>query len=176
MASTVATGTSTRLLLSYFRTRSEVHVAQTLAGLGRLVTNKFLKFPRGTNRSSYTQLYVGFFLSGLLHASGDFMVERRVMYRSLKFFLIQAVAISFEDSVIYIAKGLFRRGGIEIRREKDDKSWTGVVVRVIGYCWVTLWLCLALPVLADGTNAAGFNSLERGPVTRFLLDRWKQWA
>ena len=39
------------------------------AGLGRLVANKFLKFPRGTNRSSYTQLYVAFFLSALFHFS-----------------------------------------------------------------------------------------------------------
>ena len=104
------------------------------------------------------------------------MVERRVVYRSLKFFPLQAVAITFEDFVIYIAKGLFRRGGIEIKQGKDGESWTGVVVRIIGSCWVILWFCLALPVLIDGSNAAGFNSLDRGPITQFLLDEWKKWT
>ena len=141
--------------------------------MGRLVANKFLKFPRGTNRSSYTQLYIGFFLSGLLHASGDFLVEKRVVYHSLKFFPLQAVAITFEDFVIYVSKGLFRWVGIEIKQGKDGGSWLGVVARAIGYCWVILWFCLALPVWVDGLNAAGFSNLDRGPVSQFLLDRWK---
>ena len=175
VASTATTGTSTCPVLFHSMMRSKDHVNQTLAGLGRLVANKFLKFPRGTNRSSYTQLYVGFFLSGLLHASGDFLVEKRVVHRPLNFFLLQAVAITFEDFVIYISKDLFRRGGIEMKQGKDG-GWPGVVVRVIGYCWVILWFCLALPVWVDGSNTAGFNSLDRGPITQFLLDRWKQWA
>ena len=176
VASTTTTGMSSRPVLFYFIARSEVHVAQTLAGLGRLVANKFLKFPRGSNRSSYTQLYVGFFLSGLLHASGDFVVEKRVVYRPLNFFLLQAVAITFEDFVIYISKGLFRRGGIEMKQGKEGGSWLGVVVRIIGYCWVILWFCLALPAWVDGSNTVGLNSLARAPLTQFLLDRWKQWA
>ena len=79
-----------------------------LAGLGRLIANKLVKFPRGTNLSSYTQLYVAFSLSGLLHFSGDFVYEKRIVSRSFKFFLLQAVAITFEDLVIYITKRLLR--------------------------------------------------------------------
>ena len=146
-----------------------------LAGLGRLVANKFLKFPRGTNRSSYTQLYVAFFLSALLHFSGDFMFERRLVYYSFKFFLLQAVAITFEDFVIYIAKRLLRWRGVEFRPGKTDESWAEVVVRVVGYCWVTLWLCLTYPIYLDEPNTVGLSSTDRGPITQFLLDAWKRW-
>ena len=146
------------------------------AGLGRLVANKFLKFPRGTNRSSYTQLYVAFFLSALFHFSGDFTFRKRTVYYSFKFFLLQAVAINFEDFVIYIAKRLLHWRGIEFKPGKADESWAEVAVRVIGYCWVILWFCLTLPVWLDEPNTVGLSSTDRGHITQFLLDTWKKWA
>ena len=146
-----------------------------VVGLGRFVANKTLRFPRGTNRSSYTQLYVAFFLSGLIHFSGDFMVEKRMVYRSFKFFPLQAVGITFEDFVIYIAKRLLRWGRIELKPGKAGESWAEVVVRIIGYCWITLWFTLTLPVWIDGLSVLGFSSFDRGPITQFLLDTWKQW-
>ena len=139
-------------------------------GLGRLVANKLLKLPRGSNRSSYTQLYIAFFLSGIIHSSADFMLEKRMVYRSFTFFLLQAVAITFEDFVIYTAKRLLRRGGAEL------KPGVEIAVRVIGYCWVTLWFCSTLPVWLDEPNSIGFGSSDRGAITQFLLDTWKQRA
>ena len=99
-----------------------------------------------------------------------------MVYRSFKFYLLQAVAITFEDFVIYIAKGLFRLVGVEVRVGKGDGSWPEVVVRVVGYCWVTLWLCFSLPIWMDGLNAAGFSDFERWPVSQFLSDRWSHRA
>ena len=147
-----------------------------LSGLGRLVANKILKFPRGSNRSSYTQLYVAFFLSGLLHLGGDFVVERQAVYHSFKFFLLQAVAITFEDLVIYIAKRSLRWRGIEFKPGRVDESWVETAVRVTGYCWVTLWFCYTLPVWIDDLDVFGFSSNDRRPITQFLLDIWKRWA
>jgi len=147
-----------------------------LAGFGRLAANKFFKFPRGTKRSSYTQLCVAFFLSAVIHSAGDFMLEKRVVYRSFKFFFFQTVAVTFEGFFIHTAKRLLHRGGVELKPEKAGKSWMEVVVRVIGYCWVTLWLCLTLPGWIDEANALGFGSSDRGPITQFLLETWKQWA
>ena len=144
------------------------------AGLGRLVANKFFKFPRGSNRSSYTQLYLAFFLSGLLHFAGDFMFEKRMVYYSFKFFLLQAAIITFEDFVIYITKCLLRQGEIEFKPGKADESWAEAAVRVIGYCWVTLWFCSTLPVWVDEPNTVGFSSTDRGAITQFLLDTWEQ--
>ena len=145
-------------------------------GLGRLVANKLLKLPRGSNRSSYTQLYIAFFLSAIIHSSGDFMLEKRMVYRSFKFFLLQAVAITLEDFVIYIAKRLLRRRGAELKPGMDNESWVETAVRVVGYCWVTLWFCLTLPVWLDEPNSIGFGNSDRGAITQFLVDTWKQWA
>ena len=102
------------------------------------------------------------------------MLERRMVYRSFKFFLLQAVAITFEDLVIYIAKGLLRQRGIGFKMEEFYGSWGGTVSRVIGYCWVTLWFCLTVPVLLDELSTKGLCSVDRGPITQFLLDAWKQ--
>ena len=143
---------------------------------GKLVANKFLKFPRGSNRSSYTQLYVAFFLSGFIHFSGDILLEKRVVSRSFIFFLLQAVAITFEDLVIYIAKCTLRWVGVELKPGRTDESWAEAVVRVIGYCWVTLWFCSTLHIWLDGANVLGFLSTDRGPITQFLLDTWNRWA
>ena len=147
-----------------------------IVGLGKLVANKFLKFPRGTNRSSYTQLYIAFFLSALIHFSGDFMFEKRLVHRSFKFFLLQAVAITVEDFVIYSAKRLLHWRGIELKLGKADESWAEAVLRVIGYCWVTLWFCFTVPMILDELNTFGVSSADRGTMTQFLLDTWKQWA
>ena len=102
------------------------------------------------------------------------MVEGRVVYHSIKFFLLQAIVITFEDLVIYIAKRSLRRGGIELKLGKVDESWGGTVVRVIGYCWVTIWACLSYPIFLDGLSAVGWSNADRGPITQFLLNEWKQ--
>jgi len=103
------------------------------------------------------------------------MLEKRIVYRSFKFFLLQAVAITFEDLVIYTAKHLLRRGGIEFKSERAGEAWAGKIVRVIGYFWVTLWFCATLPVWIDESSAIGFASTDRGAITQFLLDMWKRY-
>ncbi|KAF9780805.1 membrane bound O-acyl transferase family-domain-containing protein [Thelephora terrestris] len=147
-----------------------------LSGFGRLVANKFLKFPRGTNLSSYTQLYVAFLMSAVFHFAGEFMYERRVVYRSLKFFPLQAVAITLEDFIIFIAKRSLLKRGIKLNPGNSDESWAEAVVRVVGYCWVTLWFCLTLPGYIDGASLAGNYITDRWFIAQFLFDKWKLWV
>ena len=102
------------------------------------------------------------------------MYEKRMVYRSFEFFLLQAVAITFEDLVVYIAKRLLPQGGIDPNLGKEDESWRGAAARGVGYCWVALWFCLALPVWMDEVSAAGLNDTDRGPVSQFVSGMWKQ--
>ena len=104
------------------------------------------------------------------------MVEKPVGYHSFKFFLLQVVAITFEDLVIYVAKRSLRRRGIELKPGRVDESWVEAAMRVVGYCWITLWFCYTLPVWVDDLSILGFNSSDRRPITQFLLDIWKRWA
>ena len=122
---------------------------QMLIGLGRLVSNKFLKCPRGSNRSSYTQLYFAFFLSGAIHFAGDFMSQKRTVYHSFKFFFLQAVGITLEDLAICVGKQLLHQRGIKPDLGRVSESWAGTAARILGYCWVILWLCLTLPEWRD---------------------------
>ena len=159
-------------LASSRKGRSEFLFIQMFTGLGRLVANKILKFPRGTNRSSYTQLYIAFFLSAVIHCSGEFMFDRRVVYRSFKFFFLQALVVTFEDFVIYVAKRFLVRRGIDLKPGKADESLVEAALRVLGYCWVTLWFCWTFPMWTDENSTVGFNNTDRGPIARFLWDKW----
>jgi len=53
---------------------------------------------------------------------------------------------------------------------RADESQTEVVVRVVGYCWVTLWVYLTLPGWLDELSYIGVGGLDRGAITQFLLD------
>ena len=147
-----------------------------LIGSGRFVANKLLKFPRGTNRSSYTQLYVAFLLSGIIHFSGEFIIKREITYCSLKFFPLQAVAITFEDFVIYVARRLLLRAGITVKPEAADGYWAGIFLRILGYCWVALWLCLSAPILQDGNPGTEMGEVDKGYIAQFLSNKWEHRA
>ena len=98
-----------------------------------------------------------------------------MIYGAPKFFLLQAVAITFEDFMIYIAKRLLRRGEIEFEPGKVDGSWGEVVVRFVGYCWVTLWFCFTLPGWLGRADTIGPYNSDGGP-TAFLFNTWKEWV
>ena len=147
------------------------------SGLGRFIANDLLKFPRGTNQSSYAQLYIAFFLSGIVHFAGDFMSHKRMVYHSFQFFLLQAVAITFEDFVIYLTKQLLLQQGIKLNPGKANESWADTAVRVLGYFWVVLWFCLTVPAWRDKTNSflCGVNGGAL-PISQLVLDAWKGWV
>ncbi|KZT19948.1 hypothetical protein NEOLEDRAFT_1076747 [Neolentinus lepideus HHB14362 ss-1] len=85
-----------------------------------------LRFKRGTKWSSYTQLYVGFIVSGLVHMGGDCMVGGQYIGSTFPFFIAQAVIITVEDMVIRMGK----RVGIR-------------VPQLMGYLWVFAWFMLS---------------------------------
>jgi len=90
----------------------------------------------GTRASSYTQLYVGFAVSGFLHCGGDLMVSPYLFGTSFPFFMSQAVAITFEDAVI----GIVRRSGAKIPLN---------LAHLAGYAWAITWLCISAPLYVN---------------------------
>ncbi|KZT73482.1 hypothetical protein DAEQUDRAFT_721539 [Daedalea quercina L-15889] len=78
-----------------------------MAGIGK-ASCRALGLRPGTWLSRYTQLYVGFVVSGLLHCSRGLMVNPSLFGSSFAFFFSQAVAITFEDSIF----GLVRKNGV----------------------------------------------------------------
>ncbi|KAL1939434.1 hypothetical protein VTO73DRAFT_9990 [Trametes versicolor] len=82
----------------------------------------------GSWASSQTQLYAAFFASGLIHTACDAMVGKEYIGTRMKFFMANAVAITFEDAVI----GTARRLGTG---REGPARW----MKCIGYMWVAVW-------------------------------------
>jgi hypothetical protein len=76
---------------------------------------------------------------------------------ALKFFLSQAVVITFEEIVIALA----RRVGFT-----DSRGW-----RIFGYAWVQLWFILSLPWWLQPHISAGL--IENGMPYSLILGLWK---
>lgn len=115
------------------------------------------RIPRGTNTSSYIQLYTAFILSGLVHSTGDAFVAWKFAGTSLPYFISQALAITMEDAIIALAK----------RAGAKPSLWTYFV----GYLWVFLWGAYSFSTYRDLSVKAGWDWLaewEFSPSTRLL--------
>lgn len=93
---------------------------------------RLLGLRQGSWASSYTQLYVGFAVSGLMHCGGDIMVSRKLFGASFPFFIAQAAAISLEDAVVGVAK----RTGMQAQCPDG-------LAHALGYVWVFVWLSVS---------------------------------
>lgn len=117
-----------------------------LAPFGKAASSA-LGLKRGTPGSLFTQVYVAFFFSGLLHTGGDIVLSgsatsavSRPLF-SMPFFMWQALAITLEDVVIRIATRL----GVKY------SVWT----RVLGFVWVVAWFGWCVPEFVDNLMKAG---------------------
>jgi hypothetical protein len=105
--------------------------------------------------SAYVQLFAAFFLSGMIHYVGQYMLLRDYPHPLPKgpiiFFLAQAAVITLEDIAVAAGKEL----GLKSR-----------VWKVVGHVWVLTWFTLSVPVWMDPQIAAGFMDLKsRGGMT-----------
>ncbi|GAW20411.1 hypothetical protein ANO14919_099170 [Xylariales sp. No.14919] len=103
----------------------------------------FMHIPRGSNRSSYTTLYIAFFISGTFHALGLLYLPRPANIGDweccsglFKFFILQAVAITFEDFMIWCGRHVI---GSRLQR----------FARPLGYVWVFFFMWWSLQLVGD---------------------------
>ncbi|KAI1786758.1 membrane bound O-acyl transferase family-domain-containing protein [Ganoderma leucocontextum] len=121
------------------------NVRRHLSACGKAVASA-LGFKKGSNASSYTQLYTAFFLSGLFHCFGDLAVGAG-FGKSMPFFLANAAAITFEDAVIAVARHLGVGSHHESTAKTQGKEKEGPLrrwVRILGYAWVFVWFSYSL--------------------------------
>ncbi|OAX35914.1 hypothetical protein K503DRAFT_773019 [Rhizopogon vinicolor AM-OR11-026] len=116
-------------------------------------TSSALGFKHGTLGSSYTQLYIAFFLSGLMHTGGDIVLFSQTSAASWSFFsmpifISQAFAITLEDMFIGIAGRLNVKGNL----------WT----RALGYVWVAAWFGWCVPKFVENVVRAGGEIMKPG--------------
>ncbi|KAJ3832728.1 membrane bound O-acyl transferase family-domain-containing protein [Lentinula raphanica] len=104
---------------------------------GNFIAHDVLELKKGTKLSAYTKLIIAFLVSGTIHQMGDYALKHQSFFAggSLSFFMLQAAAIMFEDSVIDIGSSL----GIC----KGTYTWS------LGYLWTLTWFALTLPIWLD---------------------------
>jgi hypothetical protein len=107
-----------------------------------------LGIKRGTNLSSYTQLWFSFCVSGLMHANAMRTIPAPANLAVadytlgwIQFFVWQAAAITFEDFAKWSWKRLVGMG--------DTHFHTRSAYTIIGYMWVTASMYYSLPWLGD---------------------------
>ncbi|PSN66993.1 hypothetical protein BS50DRAFT_588029 [Corynespora cassiicola Philippines] len=144
-------------------------IRKPLTGLtGSLVDALGIK--RGTNTSSYTQLWISFAISGVMHAASMTLMpcpanvpEWHRWRGLLLYFMWQALAITTEDLVMYLWRTAFGGSG-------RSSTWKNVV----GYMWVTWSFWTSLPWAADVLLKLrmGETSPFPGTVWGSFLDRF----
>ncbi|KZO97794.1 hypothetical protein CALVIDRAFT_456784, partial [Calocera viscosa TUFC12733] len=115
-----------------------------LTSNSQFVSRHVLGLQKGNPLLPYVELYLAFFLSGIVHWVGTYAMLRQYTApnMTLLFFLLQATVIALEDFVVAFGK----RMGIK------DSWW----VRLLGYVWVAVWMVVLTPVRTEPLIKAGY--------------------
>ncbi|KAJ6602301.1 membrane bound O-acyl transferase family-domain-containing protein, partial [Mycena sp. CBHHK59/15] len=118
-------------------------VRRFVSAHGKHLAHRVLHLQPGSNASSYVQLYTAFLISALIHYFAETMALRHWRGGALRFFLLQAGAITVEDFLVFLAR---KTPFVRAPRR---------VVWAAGYAWTLAWFTLSLPGWQDPLNAAG---------------------
>lgn len=122
---------------------------------------RILRLPKGTFKT-YFKLFGSFAISGLIHYGGDYMLFQNWSGTSMRFFFLQAVAITFEDIVIAFAAHL-------------GFTQQNTAFKCIGFFWVFAWFTYSLPMWIDPVVHAG--TMDDGVNISLILGLWHgDWA
>lgn len=102
-------------------------------------------------------MHGAFAASAVLHSIADLALGHGTRYlgNSAPFFFLNAAAITFEDSVIALARRAGVRGSTR-------------ATRVLGYVWVGVWFTWAVRLYQDPMYEAGIG---RGPTLPYSPTR-----
>lgn len=129
---------------------------RTLTSHGRFVALEVLKLKPGSKASTYTQLYVAFSLSGVIHFWADVIPLGRWNAGTMKFFVLQAIGIHCEDILIAWATKVGLR---------PSRLW-----RFLGYILVWQWFAWCLPNWLDTlVKARVFGAGPQIPIIQTVL-------
>ena len=109
---------------------------QILVSPATFIANRLLRLRKGTILSRYANLFLTFFISGILHSlaetAGGLPFKRS---GTMQFFITQAIGITFEDTI----KSLW--GG----QTKKEFRKMPIALRLVGYTWVAMFLMWTTP-------------------------------
>lgn len=130
--------------------------AQSCFVAGNLTAHNFLGLRRQTALSRCVKVTMAFFISAVYHGLGTWSVIGQGFRSNMIFFMLQPLAILFEEQVI--AAG--RRAGL-----KDRPLW-----RMVGYAWTSAWIVCTFRILA--ADWAGLLRIPWRPWDLFGVGDW----
>ena len=123
-----------------FRCRVYWHqnVRAMVEGISRFVTHSILQIPQSTILARYSNIFIAFFLSSLIHVASDHGHTIPIRESgAIQFFMTQALGIMIENgfqAVYYSLTG------------KRRPSKAPLLHRVVGYIWLVLFFTWSIPV------------------------------
>ncbi|KUJ18906.1 uncharacterized protein LY89DRAFT_732445 [Mollisia scopiformis] len=124
---------------------------------GRAVT-RICHFKKGGFASRYTQLWIGFVVSALMHAPPAVMWSDRGFWQAMAF-LSQPAAIMVEDLVIHCGKVVGLR----------DNGF----IRSVGYLWTFLWFSYSLRFWVATVPAQYAEGDELPSLIKYVIKRFE---
>ncbi|KAF8997284.1 membrane bound O-acyl transferase family-domain-containing protein, partial [Cyathus striatus] len=122
-------------------------------------THNILHLRPKSLQSTYTQLFLCFFLSGTYHALGDWLIMRNVAtaMANINFFVLQAAFVTFEDFLGFVGKEM----GVT------------TVPTILSYAWIMGWMAVSSPMWMQtmiSANTVGFTPTIS--MVEMLLDKF----
>lgn len=109
----------------------------TVEGISQFVTHVVLQFPERTIVARYSNIFLAFFLSGLIHITSDHgMTLQPYESGAIRFFLTQALGIVLEDA--------FQAAYYYISGKKRSAN-APLLHKFVGYVWLVLFLAWSTP-------------------------------
>ena len=116
---------------------------------------------RKSTFTTYFKLFIAFFVSGLIHETGDYALHQKWAGYSMKFFLLQAAAITCEDTIITLAI----KAGFSSKPNR--------FVKFIGFAWVFAWFAYSLPLWVEKSFHEGaMNGLKYSLILGLWRGDW----
>ncbi|KAF9444042.1 hypothetical protein P691DRAFT_737046 [Macrolepiota fuliginosa MF-IS2] len=116
------------------------------------ITNTILPPTWGARGGVYDifRLFALYFVSGVIHAAGEYMMLNAFSFESLLFFALQPIAIIFEKTVL-------------LRLFGNPKSPNNLE-RILGFLYVLMWFTWTGPLFLDPMIRGGMFEDEKGTL------------
>jgi Membrane bound O-acyl transferase family len=113
-----------------------------LTSTANLITRDILRLPHPSILDRYTNIFLVFSLSGLIHYVNDGASGRELWLPTLVFFQSFALGIMVEDGVQEIWR---RTSGFKGKKDGNDDDSVPLWQILVGFVWVAAFFCVVSP-------------------------------
>ncbi|TFK34577.1 membrane bound O-acyl transferase family-domain-containing protein [Crucibulum laeve] len=138
---------------------------------------RLLRLPRRSMVSSLVYLFSLFFVSGVVHGGGEYMMAEHGGLGAFKFFLLQAVAVAFEKLMVaFFGDLLSGTSTQDVTEHHKHAQPSRIILKLLGYIWTWSWFVWSIPYMLNPMITAGMFVNKNGKNLGRLFELWGQIA